>query len=267
SWAQLTAPKPVKAPVRKKAVAKKGVVKKPAPPVTAAAAAGPVIVPAIAEKVKVLEFTADGRGGLLAGTDRGLYRSYDLTKGWEKLPFGPGFNDDVFAIHTSAARPNTIWVGTATSGVLVSRDQGKTWTRTGGAVDNIPVSSIMSDPKRPDYVYVGTTQAFYLTRNGGETWNRRGGGLTLGNFTSILINPVNTDEILISSSVVTDGGVFISTDAGNKWSRIDTKDMKLPSRRVWAMAFDPQDPDRIFAATHSSGIYRIERSARTAAGM
>ncbi|MEO6656002.1 MAG: hypothetical protein ABIO36_07945, partial [Pyrinomonadaceae bacterium] len=162
---------------------------------------------------------------------------------------------------------DTIWVGTATSGVIVSRDNGKTWAKAGGAVDNIPVSSITSDPRRPDYIYVGTIQTFYLSRDDGQTWSRRGGNLSLGNFTSILINPNNTDEILISSSLDTDGGIFISTDAGNKWKRVDSKDMKLPSRRVWSMAFDPQDPSRIFAATHSSGVYKIERIARTAAGM
>lgn len=268
SWAHVSAPKPVKKPpVRKKAVAKKPVRKAAAAVAKTAAVVplAPVLIPAITQKVKVLE--PDGRGALLAGTDNGLYRTSDLAKGWEKIIIGGGHNENIFAIHISPARPETIWVATATSGVLVSRDSGKTWAKVGGAVDNIPVSSIATDPRRPDYVYVGSTQTFYLSRDGGKTWIRRGGNLPLGNFTSILINPSNTDEILISSSLETDGGIFISTDAGNRWKRVDTKEMRLPSRRVWSMAFDPQDSTRIFAATHSSGVYKIERTARTAAGM
>ena len=267
SWTQLVAQKPVKKPVAKKAVAKKPVTKTLAV-VAKTATAAPLVsgrLPAITEKVKVLE--PDGKGGMFAGTDNGLYRSSDMAKGWERVTIGGGFNENIFAVHISPARPETIWAGTATSGVLVSRDAGKTWARTGGAVDNIPVSSIATDPKRPDQIYVGTIQTFYLSRDDGKTWIRRGGNLPLGNFTSILINPTNTDEILISSSIETDGGIFISTDAGNKWKRVDTKEMKLPSRRVWSMAFDPQDSTRIFAATHSSGVYKIERTARTAAGM
>jgi photosystem II stability/assembly factor-like uncharacterized protein len=155
--------------------------------------------------------------------------------------------------------PGTIWVGTATSGVIVSTDDGKTWTKAVGIPDGIPVSSITSDPKRPNYLYVGTMQSFYLSRDGGRTWTRRGGNLPLGNYTSILINPDNTDEIFVSSALESDGGVFFSTDAGMKWKRIDSKDVNLPSRRVWAMAFDPTDHNRIFAGTHSSGVYRIER--------
>ena len=267
SWTQMVAPKPVvrprARPVRKP-VAKRPIRKAAAvtakTTATDLAPSGPKLIPVLTEKVKVLEEIPGVKGGLLAGTDNGLYRTYDISKGWEKMSLGLGVNENIFVVHVSAARPQTIWVGTATSGVVVSRDDGKTWAKTSGAVDNIPVASITSDPKRPDYIYVGTIQAFYVSRDDGKIWVRRGGNLPLGNFTSILINPNNTDEILVSSALETDGGVFISTDAGNKWKRVDTKEMKLASRRIWSMAFDPHDPNRIFAATHSSGVYRIERS-------
>ncbi len=259
----------VKAPVTTKKPVKKVPVKKGTAvktPVVTAAAIGPAVktVGSINEKVKVLEFTEDGRNGIFAGTDKGLYRSYDIAKGWEKLNLGVGINENIFAIHTSPTRPGTIWVGTATSGVLVSRDDGKTWAKAGGAAEGVPISSIASDPERPDYVYVGTSQTFYISKDGGATWKRRGGDLPLGNFTSILINPDNTDEVIVSSSIDTDGGIFISTNAGDKWKRIDGKDWKLPSRRVWSLAFDPKDPNRLFAGTHSSGVYKIERRAETA---
>lgn len=260
TWTHLVAPKPVKPKTTAKAAKKPVTAKKPV--------AKPVVVPVevsnhlavIAEKVKVIEVVPDGKGTLLVGTDKGLFRSHDVTKGWERLNFGTGHSENIFAVHVSSSRPETIWAGTSNSGVMVSHDNGKTWAKTGGAVDNIPVSSISSDPRRPNYIYVGTTQAFYLSRDSGATWTRRGGNLVLGNYTSILINPNNTDEILISSSLENNGGIFISTDAGQKWKRVDTKEMKLPSRRVWSMAFDPQDPDLIYAGTHSSGVYRIRRT-------
>ena len=50
-----------------------------------------------------------------------------------------------------------------------------------------------------------------------------------------------------------------------KWKRFDSKDLKLPSRRIWSLVFDPQDPKRMYAGTHSSGVYRIERSIEAAA--
>ncbi|MFL6375117.1 MAG: VPS10 domain-containing protein [Pyrinomonadaceae bacterium] len=266
SWTQmLPPPAPKRAPVTRRATTTKAPVKKAA--VTPAAATPPNVdhVGAITDKVQVIEILPSG--GLLAGTDKGLYRSLDTTKGWDRLPFGDGLNTNVFAVHVNAQRAGTIWVGTATSGVIVSRDGGHSWTKTNGAVDNVPVSSVMSDPKRPDYIYVGTTQTFYVSRDNGQSWSRRGGHLPLGNFTSILVNPINTDEILLSSALDTDGGIFISTDAGQNWKRVDGKDQHLASHRFWSMAFDPQDPNRIYASTHSSGVYRIERAATTASSL
>ena len=266
SWTLIAPPPPPKKkPVRKGA--KKAPAKaKPAPPKPAVEteAAGPQIVPVLTEKVKVLAYTEDGKNGILAGTDNGLYRTYDLAKGWEKLPFGEGINANVFVIHSSPLVPGTIWIGTASSGVIVSRDDGKTWERVKVVPDNTPVSSIMVDPKRPNNMYVGSIQTFYVSRDGGRTWNRRGGGLPLGDYTSILINPNNPDEVFVSSAIETDGGIFYSEDAGNKWKRLDSKDMKIPSRRVWSMVFDPQDPKRIFAGSHSSGVYVIDRREDTA---
>jgi len=215
------------------------------------------LIPVITDKVDVIEILPGG--GLMAGTDKGLYRTVDPAKGWERLPLA-GFSENIMAIHVAPERPGTIWVGSSNSGVIVSRDGGKNWTRTGGAVDSVPVNAIESDPKRPDNIYVATTQAFYVSRDNGETWSRRGGHLPLGNFTSILINPNNTNEVLLSSALDVDGGIFISEDAAQNWKRVDSKDQRLASRRFWSMAFDPQDPNRIYASTHSSGVYKIERA-------
>jgi hypothetical protein len=62
-----------------------------------------------------------------------------------------------------------------------------------------------------------------------------------------------------------DGGIFYSENAGMKWKRVDSKDMKIPSRRVWSMAFDPKNHGLIYAGSHSSGVYRIERRIESTA--
>jgi photosystem II stability/assembly factor-like uncharacterized protein len=270
SWTLIAPPKPKPvrrpAPARGKVAAKAKVPPKPkAAEEKPADATGPKIIPAFTEKVKVLTFTEDEKNGIFAGTDNGLYRTYDVDKGWEKLSFGEGLNENVFVVYTTPLVPGTIWVGTATSGVIVSRDDGNTWTKVEGLPEGIPVSSIASDPTRPNYVYVGTTQSIYLSRDGGRTWNRTRGTLPLGNYVSILIDPNNPDEIFAASALEADGGVFYSSDAGMKWKRVDSKDMKVPSRRVWAMAFDPTDSNTIFAGSHSSGVYRIHRKQDMAA--
>ncbi len=267
NWTQLLPPKPkpVKKPVARKKTTRKTTkiaVAKTVAPVEPTVPTGPVLIPALGEKIKVLARTEDGKNGILAGTDKGIYRTYDLAKGWEKISFGAGLDESVFAINTSAQQPETIWVGTAISGVIVSRDGGATWGKVPGVPEMVPISSITIDPKNQENIYVGTIQTLYVSRDAGKTWTRRGGNLPLGNYTSVLINPNNSKEIFAASALETDGGIFFSDDAGSNWKRLDSKEMKLPSRRVWAMTFDPNDSNRIFAGTHSSGVYRIERTVR-----
>ena len=178
---------------------------------------------------------------------------------------GAGIDENIFVVYSSPLQPETIWVGTAVSGVIISRDNGATWQKVGGVPEGVPISSIAISAKQPENMYIGTSQTFYASRDGGKTWTRRGGNLPLGNYTSILINPRNPDEVYTSSALESDGGIFFSDDAGWNWKRIDSKDMKIASRRVWSMAFDTDDSNRIFAGTHSSGVYRIDRVVKSAA--
>ena len=213
----------------------------------------------------------DGRPGIFAATNAGLFRSYDPDKGWEVVPYGPSLDVRTLCVSASPGDPSTILVGTSNSGVLVTHDQGKTWEQVRGIPTEAPVNVIEHDPKRPENVYVGTTQTLYVSRDGGKRWLRRGGGLPLGSFTSVLINPENPDEVFVGNAyerggrvftAAEGGGVFRSADAGMTWQRLDPP---LPSRRVWALAFDPRDHGRIFVGTHSAGVYVARRGADSAA--
>ncbi|HST52499.1 MAG TPA: YCF48-related protein [Pyrinomonadaceae bacterium] len=213
----------------------------------------------------------DGHAGMLAATNAGLFRSYDLDKGWTRVPYGQGLDARTLCVSASAGDPQTILVGTSNSGVLVTHDAGKTWEQARGVPAEAPVNVIERDPKRPDNIYAGTTQTLYVSHDGGQHWLRRGGGLPLGSFTSVLVNPENPDEVFVGNayerggrvfSEAEGGGVFRSTDAGMSWQRLDPP---LPSRRVWALAFDPRDTGKIFVGTHSAGVYVARRGSDAAA--
>lgn len=247
TWSKLEPPKPKRIKRRRRWITIKP---KPLPD---------GMVAALTNKVSVMIPINDGQRGYLAGTSSGLYRSYDIEKGWKKLSFGPGINENIFAVHVSPLMPQVIWAGTATSGVIVSNDNGVTWAKVPGIPGRVPVSSIASDPTKPENIFVGTTQTFYLSRDLGKSWVRRGGSLPMGNFTSILIDPGKTSEMYISSSLEQDGGIYFSEDSGWSWSRIDLQEHNLASRRVWSLSFSPGNPDQILAGTHSAGIYQIDR--------
>ncbi len=203
------------------------------------------------------------RSGILAATNAGLYRTFDVEQGWDRLFYGPNLDYRTTFVSTSAQNPKTIWAGTATSGLLVSRDGGQTWTQVPGIPTTAPVNVIAQDKRRSAFIYVGTRQAIYFSHDGGEHWERpRGGSLPFGDFTSILISPRNGDEILVGNAHQnggTGGGVYRSTDAGATWSRIDPREQRLPSQGIWALAFDNQEQGTLFVGSHSAGVYVVLR--------
>ncbi|HSK63286.1 MAG TPA: YCF48-related protein, partial [Pyrinomonadaceae bacterium] len=141
---------------------------------------------------------------------------------------------------------------------------GKTWQMVQGIPTDMPVNTVVQDPQRPDYIYVGTKQTVFLSQDGGKTWNRRGGNLPFGDFTAILVNPRNGEEIFVGNAYQISevgGGVYRSIDGGRTWARIDPKDGRLPSQRIWALAFDPHDQDVLFVWSHSAGVYVVPRTS------
>jgi photosystem II stability/assembly factor-like uncharacterized protein len=227
----------------------------------------------LSDAVSALAQTVDvdtQRPLLLAATNLGLYSSLDPTRGWQKLSYGSNFDPRTSCIAAHPQHPETIWVGTASSGVLVSQDGGKTWQRVSGVPSEAPVNTIAWDLQRPNFIYVGTKQSFYMTRDGGANWSRRGGNLPFGDFTSILINPRNGDEVFAGNAYQTGeigGGVYRTINAGHTWARIDPKENRLPSQRIWALAFDSRDQNTLFVGSHSAGVYVVPRGSNSVAAV
>jgi peptidoglycan hydrolase-like protein with peptidoglycan-binding domain len=204
---------------------------------------------------------------ILAATNAGLYKSSDPTRGWQKLPYGPNLDSHTTTVCTVSQQPQTIWVGTATSGVLLSTDSGKSWRQVDGVPTDAPINVIAQDPQQPARVYVGTKQAFFSSHDGGRKWTRRGGNLPFGDFTSIVINPQNSDEVFTGNAYQNGefgGGVYHSTNAGLTWTRIDPKERRLPSLRIWALALDTLHQNTLFVGSHSAGVYVVPRNAVSA---
>ncbi|MEK6280953.1 MAG: YCF48-related protein [Acidobacteriota bacterium] len=223
----------------------------------------------LSDAINALAQTLDAesqRPVFLAATNTGLYRSFDPTKGWQKLPYGAGLDPRTTCISVDPQFPDTIWAGTASSGLVVSRDAGKSWRRVSGVPTEAPVNTIARNPQRPSYIYVGTKQAFYMTKDDGVTWSRRGGNLPFGDFTSILINPRNADEVFVGNAYQTGengGGVYRSINAGTTWARIDPKERRVPSQRIWALALDAHNQNTLFVGSHSAGVYVVPRGLDT----
>ncbi|MET0649920.1 MAG: peptidoglycan-binding protein, partial [Pyrinomonadaceae bacterium] len=78
----------------------------------------------LVDTINALAYTGDerdGRVGMLAATNAGLFRTYDPGKGWEVIPYGPRMDVRTLCVSVTPQEPETLFVGTSNSGVLVSR--------------------------------------------------------------------------------------------------------------------------------------------------
>jgi photosystem II stability/assembly factor-like uncharacterized protein len=123
-----------------------------------------------------------------------------------------------------ASQPNVFYVGQVNGGVWKSDDYGRTWHPIFDHESTQSVGAIAVAPSDPNIVYVAS----------GEGLHRP--DLSVGN------------------------GIYKSTDAGKTWTHLGLRD----SQQIPAIAVDPRDPNRVFAAvlghpygpSEERGLYR-----------
>lgn len=102
---------------------------------------------------------------------------------------------------------------------------------------------IAFNPANPATIYAGTDRV-YRSFNRGSSWTSLsgdltdgsgGGNTTYGTLTTIAAAPSDPTVILIGTD---DGNVWISTNDGANWTRVDAA---LPNRWITRVAFDPLD--------------------------
>ena len=106
------------------------------------------------------------------------------------------------------SQPNVFYIGQVNGGVWKSDDYGRTWTPIFDHESTQSIGAIAVAPSNPDTIYVAS----------GEGLHRP--DLSIGN------------------------GIYKSTDAGRTWTHLGLRDgFQIP-----ALAIDPRDPNRVFAA-------------------
>lgn len=166
--------------------------------------------------------------------ERGIFRSKDGGKTWEKVLFvsdKTGATDLVM----DATNPRVLYAGFW----QVNR---KPWALESG----------------------GTESGVYKTSDGGDTWKKLAGGLPegiVGNI-GVAVSPARPDRVWAIVESKEKGGVYRSDDAGEKWTRQNTEN-KLRQRawyytRIYA---DPKNADALYVL--NTGFYRSTDAGKT----
>ncbi len=152
------------------------------------------------------------------GGDRGLYKTVDGGKTWEKvleISENTGVND----MAMDPRNPDVIY---ATS----EQRRRRSFTKIGG----------------------GPESAVYKTTDGGKTWNKIMKGLPSSDIggMGIAISPANPEYIyLIVEAADNKGGFFRSTNRGASWQKMS--DHSASGQYYNEIYCDPKDPDKVYS--------------------
>ena len=145
-----------------------------------------------------------------AGTWYLPYKTTDGGQTWNITKTGIIDDSDIFAIEIDERSPDHV-IMSACSGIYETRNAGANWRKVNG----IPSQSrrtraILQNPAKPEVVYAGTTEGFWLSANGGKDWkvttNRQSFEIN-----AIAVPPKNPDIVYIGTN---NYGVMISRDGG-----------------------------------------------------
>jgi photosystem II stability/assembly factor-like uncharacterized protein len=106
-------------------------------------------------------------------------------------------------------------------------------------------------------ICVGTVgSGAWTSPDGGESWQRVRSGLWgESRVYGLAVHPREPRTLFAGA----DDGLYKSSDGGQKFERLDSPMNKMD---VWKIAFDPSDPDTMFAGTRPAALFRSTDGGR-----
>jgi len=137
--------------------------------------------------------------------------------------------------------------------VRQTTDGGNSWRTALIVPDAAAVTSVVIDPNAPDTVYAGSTGesgSVWVSRDAGNSWSNVNEHFNFTNIHVMAIDPCNPD---VAYAGVWGGGTFVTSDAGQSWSRLRND----PTISASAILVDPNDSDVIYLGDRTlPRIYR-----------
>lgn len=158
------------------------------------------------------------------------------------------------------AKRGTIMVGTIGQGIMMSADDGATWTRASvgqGMHSDCIVRALVSDPRNPEVIYAGTDMGVYRSDDAGRRWRLLDAPMKGSMVWSIAVDPVEPNVIYAGTGTPSKPGIFRSDDSGRTWQRLSVEiadecpNVGIP--RPTGIAIDPTDHKRVWVGLEVDG--------------
>ena len=194
---------------------------------------------------------------LIAATGEGVFRSVDAGSSWARMGgelgrFGQSGELFLFDLVREPSAPNVVYAAAQQEivgspplpegALFKSVDRGATWSVV---AENFLYSLAAIAPGPPSVLYAYAYNQILTSVDGGAHWTRI--ATTPEPIFRLLVDPRSTQSLFAATIT----GVLRSEDGGATWRRWNEG---LANVAVADLAFDPQNPARLFLATRGGGL-------------
>jgi photosystem II stability/assembly factor-like uncharacterized protein len=158
------------------------------------------------------------------------------------------------------SQPNVFYMGAVNGGVWKSDDFGRTWTPIFDAQPTQSIGAIAVAPSDPNVIYVASGEGLarpdlalgdgvYKSTDAGKTWTHLGLRNTQG-IPALAVDPRDSNRVFAAAlghpyGANEERGVYLSTDGGQNWQKVLSKDANVGGSDV---EIDPANPDTVYAS-------------------
>ncbi|MBI5682225.1 MAG: hypothetical protein HZC45_03510 [Deltaproteobacteria bacterium] len=190
----------------------------------------------------------DSNGNTYAGTTSGVFKYDVTTKKWDRVQGAAAFlNITTISIDDA----DTLYAGTDSDGLFVSKDRGESWKELDNGITNKRITAVKFDSKGILYVgtYDGVFKGFKDIKN--SQWVFENITSNIKN-TIILSITIDNDNIYIG----TDGsGVYVKKDSSKSWVDVSKG---LLNKRILSLHEDVNG--NIYAGTYD-GLFFLKQGS------
>ena len=229
-------------------------------------------------EVRAIALHPDDPGTVIAGTQKGVYRSDDCGDSWASLGL-PGPLQTVWSIALDPSDAETLFVGVEGFAIWRTRDGGADWQQLDVPIPGgVPamrfptrVVRIVIDPNAPDHVYAGLeVDGVVRSLDGGDSWTDVSGdllalaeanehlksGLGTGDpkegmmdTHALAVSRTEPDTVYLANRM----GLFRTDDGGAHWSELGIGRFS-PLTYARDVQVSPHDPKRFYAALSIAAV-------------